>query len=120
MHVLSCTFTWLYIRSETIQYYLCIEIKLLNSLSREYFIILLPDVKETQYYVFADKHYPTQGNWTHIRYATRAEKERALSLSGRQILPGVMVGVVECKEPPMIGANPGLASPERSVQTILW
>ncbi|XP_063532614.1 nucleoporin Nup35 [Cydia strobilella] len=47
-----------------------------------------------------DKQYPTQGNWAHIRYATRAEKERAMALSGRQVLPGVMVGVAECQEPP--------------------
>ncbi|XP_034824638.1 nucleoporin Nup35 [Maniola hyperantus] len=47
-----------------------------------------------------DKQYPTPGNWAHIRYATRAEKERAVALSGRQVLPGVMVGVVECREPP--------------------
>lgn len=52
-----------------------------------------------------DKQYPTQGNWAHIRYATRAEKERALALSGRQVLPGVMVGVVECHEPPKMSAN---------------
>ncbi|XP_075970944.1 nucleoporin 35 [Anticarsia gemmatalis] len=61
-----------------------------------------------------DKQYPTQGNWAHIRYATRAEKERALALSGRQVLPGVMVGVVECKEPPRITVtSPGITSPER-------
>lgn len=61
-----------------------------------------------------DKQYPTQGNWAHVRYATRAEKERAMSLSGRQVLPGVMVGVVECKEPPRIGVtSPGITSPER-------
>lgn len=60
-----------------------------------------------------DKQYPTQGNWAHLRYATRAEKERALALSGRQVLPGVMVGVVECKEPPRIAVSPGIASPER-------
>ncbi|KAJ0179681.1 hypothetical protein K1T71_004272 [Dendrolimus kikuchii] len=63
-----------------------------------------------------DKQYPTQGNWAHIRYATRAEKERAMVLSGRQVLPGIMVGVVECKEPPRISvASPGIASPERQV-----
>lgn len=60
-----------------------------------------------------DKQYPTQGNWAHIRYATRAEKERAMALNGRQVLPGVMVGVIECKEPPRIAVSPGLASPER-------
>lgn len=61
-----------------------------------------------------DKQYPTQGNWAHVRYATRAEKERAMSLSGRQVLPGVMVGVVECKEPPRIAVtSPGLTSPDR-------
>ncbi|VVC88514.1 nucleoporin Nup35 [Leptidea sinapis] len=60
-----------------------------------------------------DKQYPTQGNWAHIRYATRAEKERALALNGRQVLPGVMVGVVECKDPPRI-ANTSLRTlPER-------
>lgn len=49
-----------------------------------------------------------------MRYATRAEKERALALSGRQVLPGVMVGVVECKEPPRIAvSSPGITSPER-------
>lgn len=63
----------------------------------------------------ADKQYPTQGNWAHIRYATRAEKERAMALNGRQVLPGVMVGVVECQEPPRITvASPGIiTSPER-------
>ncbi|XP_004924802.1 nucleoporin Nup35 [Bombyx mandarina] len=61
-----------------------------------------------------DKQYPTQGNWAHIRYATRAEKERAMALSGRQVLPGVMVGVIECKEPPRISfTSPGIMSPER-------
>ncbi|XP_011559308.3 nucleoporin Nup35 [Plutella xylostella] len=62
-----------------------------------------------------DKQYPTQGNWAHIRYATRAEKERAMALNGRQVLPGVMVGVVECQEPPRITvASPGIiTSPER-------
>ncbi|KAG6439592.1 hypothetical protein O3G_MSEX000904, partial [Manduca sexta] len=60
-----------------------------------------------------DKQYPTQGNWAHIRYATRAEKERAMALSGRLVLPGVMVGVVECKEPPKISVNnSAIASPE--------
>nr|XP_026490073.1 nucleoporin Nup35 [Vanessa tameamea]XP_026490074.1 nucleoporin Nup35 [Vanessa tameamea] len=55
-----------------------------------------------------DKQYPTQGNWAHVRYATRAEKERAMALNGRQVLPGVMVGVVECREPPRINvASPG-------------
>lgn len=55
-----------------------------------------------------DKQYPTQGNWAHIRYATRVEKERAISLNGRLVLPGVMVGVVECREPPrMIVSSPG-------------
>ncbi|CAG9560751.1 unnamed protein product [Danaus chrysippus] len=55
-----------------------------------------------------DKQYPTQGNWAHIRYATRAEKERAMALNGRQILPGIMVGVVECREPPRISmTSPG-------------
>ncbi|CAG4966656.1 unnamed protein product [Parnassius apollo] len=64
--------------------------------------------------VTSDKQYPTQGNWAHVRYATRAEKERAMALNGRQILPGVMVGVVECKDPPrMTVSNPGIASPER-------
>lgn len=58
-----------------------------------------------------DKQYPTQGNWAHVRYATRAEKERALALSGRQVLPGVMVGVVECKEPPRIAvSSPNITS----------
>ncbi|KAI5643992.1 nup53/35/40-type RNA recognition motif domain-containing protein [Phthorimaea operculella] len=52
-----------------------------------------------------DKQYPTQGNWAHVRYATRAEKERALALSGRQVLPGVMVGVVECREPPRVSVT---------------
>ncbi|XP_053602325.1 nucleoporin Nup35 [Plodia interpunctella] len=60
-----------------------------------------------------DKQYPTQGNWAHVRYATRAEKERAMALSGRQVLPGIMVGVVECKEPPRIITSPGVISPER-------
>ncbi|KAM3961582.1 nucleoporin 35 [Aphomia sociella] len=61
-----------------------------------------------------DKQYPTQGNWAHIRYATRAEKERAMALSGRQVLPGIMVGVVDCREPPQITiASPGVTSPER-------
>lgn len=55
-----------------------------------------------------DKQYPTQGNWAHVRYATRAEKERAIALNGRQVLPGVMVGVVECREPPRTGiTSPG-------------
>ncbi|XP_045446048.1 nucleoporin Nup35 [Melitaea cinxia] len=55
-----------------------------------------------------DKQYPTQGNWAHVRYATRAEKERAIALNGRQVLPGVMVGVVECREPPRMGiTSPG-------------
>ncbi|XP_049866437.1 nucleoporin Nup35 [Pectinophora gossypiella] len=57
-----------------------------------------------------DKQYPTQGNWAHIRYATRAEKERALALSGRQVLPGVMVGVVECREPPRVAVTSPNAS----------
>ncbi|XP_068630395.1 nucleoporin Nup35 [Battus philenor] len=61
-----------------------------------------------------DKQYPTQGNWGHIRYATRAEKERAMALNGRQIVPGVMVGVVECREPPRMSVtHPGMTSPER-------
>ncbi|CAF4904557.1 unnamed protein product [Pieris macdunnoughi] len=60
-----------------------------------------------------DKQYPTQGNWAHIRYATRAEKERSLALNGRQILPGIMVGVVECKDPPRISAPSPGAFPER-------
>ncbi|XP_072940536.1 nucleoporin Nup35 [Epargyreus clarus] len=60
-----------------------------------------------------DKQYPTQGNWAHLRYATRAEKERALAINGRQVLPGIMVGVVECREPPQITVNPGVSSPER-------
>ncbi|KAL4704004.1 hypothetical protein ACJJTC_018044 [Scirpophaga incertulas] len=61
-----------------------------------------------------DKQYPTQGNWAHIRYATRAEKERAMGLSGRQILPGIMVGVVECRDVPRINlASPHITSPER-------
>ncbi|CAG9784815.1 unnamed protein product [Diatraea saccharalis] len=61
-----------------------------------------------------DKIYPTQGNWAHLRYATRAEKERAMALNGRQVLPGIMVGVVECREVPRISVtNPGLTSPER-------
>ncbi|KAL0840047.1 hypothetical protein ABMA28_015371 [Loxostege sticticalis] len=61
-----------------------------------------------------DKQYPTQGNWAHIRYATRAEKERAMNLCGRQVLPGIMVGVVECREVPRISvASPGITSPER-------
>ncbi|XP_045493022.1 nucleoporin Nup35 [Colias croceus] len=60
-----------------------------------------------------DKQYPTQGNWAHIRYATRAEKERALALNGRQVLPGTMVGVVECRDPPRgSAASPGVY-PER-------
>ncbi|CAH2106972.1 unnamed protein product [Euphydryas editha] len=55
-----------------------------------------------------DKQYPTQGNWAHVRYSTRAEKERAMALNGRQVLPGVMVGVVECREPPrMTITSPG-------------
>ncbi|XP_059052437.1 nucleoporin Nup35 [Achroia grisella] len=63
-----------------------------------------------------DKQYPTQGNWAHVRYATRAEKERAMALSGRQVLPGVMVGVVECKEPPRIAVtSPGIASERQSI-----
>ncbi|KPJ14912.1 Nucleoporin NUP53 [Papilio machaon] len=61
-----------------------------------------------------DKQYPTQGNWANVRYATRAEKERALALNGRQIIPGVMVGVIECREPPkMASSHPGITSPER-------
>ncbi|XP_041976396.1 nucleoporin Nup35 [Aricia agestis] len=60
-----------------------------------------------------DKQYPTQGNWAHIRYATRAEKERALTLNGRQILPGIMVGVVECKEPPRTTMSSPTAVSER-------
>lgn len=52
-----------------------------------------------------DKHYPTQGNWAHIRYATRSEKERALALNGRQVLPGIMVGVTDCKDPPRISVS---------------
>ncbi|KAI8429269.1 hypothetical protein MSG28_007773 [Choristoneura fumiferana] len=57
-----------------------------------------------------DKQYPTQGNWAHVRYATRAERERALALSGRQVLPGVMVGVGACREPPRAAcASPGRA-----------
>lgn len=65
-------------------------------------------------FISIDKQYPTQGNWAHIRYATRAEKERAMALSGRQVLPGVMVGVIECKEPPRISfTSPGIMSPER-------
>lgn len=64
--------------------------------------------------LFTDKQYPTQGNWAHIRYATRAEKERAMNLCGRQVLPGIMVGVVECREVPRISvASPGITSPER-------
>ncbi|GBP45046.1 Nucleoporin Nup35 [Eumeta japonica] len=65
-----------------------------------------------------DKQYPTQGNWAHIRYATRAEKERALAQNGRQVLPGVMVGVIECKDPPQVSTpNVGsrITSPDRSV-----
>ncbi|CAH2249162.1 nucleoporin Nup35 [Pararge aegeria] len=58
-----------------------------------------------------DKQYPTPGNWAHIRYATRAEKERAVALNGRQVLPGVMVGVVECREPPrMTSTSPNVTS----------
>ncbi|CAH2075594.1 unnamed protein product, partial [Iphiclides podalirius] len=63
-----------------------------------------------------EKQYPTQGNWAHVRYATRAEKERAMALNGRQIIPGIMVGVVECREPlRRTTSNPGITSPERHI-----
>lgn len=65
-----------------------------------------------------DKQYPTQGNWAHIRYATRAEKERAMALSGRQVLPGVMVGVAECREPPRQPASPGVTRQTQGARSL--
>ncbi|XP_047985772.1 nucleoporin Nup35-like [Leguminivora glycinivorella] len=65
-----------------------------------------------------DKQYPTQGNWAHVRYATRAEKERAMSLSGRQVLPGVMVGVAECREPPRQPTSPQVARQTQGARSL--
>lgn len=81
---------------------------------------LLTCINKTLYLLLLlDKQYPTQGNWAHVRYATRAEKERAMALNGRQIIPGIMVGVVECREPPrMAMTNPGISSPERYIYLI--
>ncbi|XP_023940278.1 nucleoporin Nup35 [Bicyclus anynana] len=62
-----------------------------------------------------DKQYPTPGNWAHIRYLTRTEKERAVALNGRQVLPGVMVGVVECREPPRMSSTSPNVTTERPV-----
>lgn len=53
-----------------------------------------------------DKQYPTQGNWAHVRFSTRVEKARAISLNGRQLTPGIMVGVISCKDPPHVQQSP--------------
>lgn len=76
--------------------------------------VILNPIENISERLFSDKQYPTQGNWANVRYATRAEKERAMALSGRQVLPGIMVGVVECREVPRMNlASAGITSPER-------
>lgn len=44
--------------------------------------------------MIADKRFPAQGNWMHLKFSNTLEVSKALSLNGKLILNSIMIGVL--------------------------
>ncbi|XP_058442826.1 nucleoporin Nup35 [Malaya genurostris] len=66
-----------------------------------------------------DKFFATQnGNWVHIRFASRLECEKALNYNGKVIGQNLMIGVQYCNDPIIVGKENSAERKEYSISRV--